>query len=438
MTYATESFQEPDTEHVRLDCPVEQHEQEPETPKSRWTVPALLRLGGAMVLLTSATTFLFQNWDMWTDVERYIAFLVYTMVLTATGFFCGIRLKETKSARTLLAVVGAIIPVHFSQLGALLYSCFGTPLAHYPKWLTWQTTDSVGALLTSGAGVLVLIPIALVVFTALARSHAKVLTAGIIVCSSVLLVPLRDPISMTLLGLMLLIANVMLDNYLSGFTACRTREGLMSRAMLGIPLLLIIARSLHLYQFSFLIGALGFATLGAFLFYLIPQRIEDDSKAATWQYLGTVPFGMSAIMLGLELVKTASLSPEYSAMAVHMPIPLTLFALSFFCRGERSMYRFSAAFTSVFCMLLQVMTIGGLGSATVAICVGLTVGTYAYAERYHLLSTGGVILFISGLISTIRYALEVFPLQPWMILAFIGLSAVILAACMESKSIQKQ
>lgn len=405
-----------------------------ESKKERWSVPAILRFGGALILLTSATTFLFQNWDLWTDIQRYYGFLIYTVVLTATGFFCGVKLHEGKSARTLLAVVGAIIPVHFSQLGALLYSCLGAPLASYPEWLTWKAPATGTALFTVALGIAVLIPTALTVFTALARPHARLLTAGLISGSAFLLLPIRDPVFICIIGMVMLIGGMVLDRRLAVNTACRTGEGVMARAMLGLPLLILLGRSLHLYEFSFMVLSLALMTVAVFFFYLLPVSSQDDRTAAVYQYIGSIPACLSAMMLGLEVVSRYSPSDQYLVMLLHLPVALTLFGLSFVTRGDKNLYRFGAAFSAVSCTLMQVTFVGGLGTATAGLIIGLVCGAYAYEKCYYTLCGAAVVLFLASIGSTLRYALEVFPLQPWMILGGIGIAAVVGAAYLERSS----
>ncbi len=84
----------------------------------------VLRGLGAGVVAASATTFLFQQWDSGDDLTRYFALLAQSGVLAAIGFFCAVWIRESKSARTFMALAAGMVPALFCILGGLVYSQF--------------------------------------------------------------------------------------------------------------------------------------------------------------------------------------------------------------------------------------------------------------------------------------------------------------------------
>ena len=102
-------------------------------------LPRLLRLLGAGIVFACAAIFLFQRWGVGNDIQRYLYLLGFTALLTAGGFFCGLKLKESKGARTLLGLTLMVTPVNFAVLGGLLYSQFamGTFSPNMPTFATW-------------------------------------------------------------------------------------------------------------------------------------------------------------------------------------------------------------------------------------------------------------------------------------------------------------
>jgi hypothetical protein len=139
-------------------------EPEPEKKSRLAALPALLRFLGAIVLVASAATFMLQSWPGMDHLMRYYSFLGFTVLLTGAGFFCGLRLKEDKGARTFLATAAAVIPVHFAQLGALIYSQFPEKHVAYPQWLLWVAPSKMAAFATATAAILALIPIVFICF----------------------------------------------------------------------------------------------------------------------------------------------------------------------------------------------------------------------------------------------------------------------------------
>ena len=107
-------------------------------------LPKMLRALGAIIITACASIFLFQKWGLGNDIQRYFFLLGFTIVLTAGGFFCGLKLNESKGARTLLSLTIAIAPVNFVVLGGLLYSQFaiGGGLHFLPSFATWVAVSA--------------------------------------------------------------------------------------------------------------------------------------------------------------------------------------------------------------------------------------------------------------------------------------------------------
>lgn len=226
----------------------EQH-QAPQAFGKKFSVPQLLRFIGASVLIGAAITFMVEHWHNSNDISRYFQFLGFTAVLTLSGFLCGTRLSDDRGARTFLALAAAIVPAHFTVLGALLYS--SNPLAlkhHYDGYAHFVAPFQV-AVLTAAGATLVLIPIVWTAMLALARPRAALLTGAYLATNSLLLIPTRDGNWMGLLVLVMTVATAAFDLYLlQPTTALHTREGTFARTMMAVPAAIMAGRIFNLYD----------------------------------------------------------------------------------------------------------------------------------------------------------------------------------------------
>jgi hypothetical protein len=126
--------------------------------------------------------------------------------LTGAGLVCGLSIRESRGARTFLALVVASVPVHFAVLGGLLQSQFpldSTLTGNAP----WNVDSPVTAVWLAGLGVMTLIPLTWLSMLTLVRPHARRLTLTFIAVNMALLLPVRDPGSVAwLVALMSILA----------------------------------------------------------------------------------------------------------------------------------------------------------------------------------------------------------------------------------------
>ena len=201
------------------------------------SLPGVLRTAGSCILVAASATFLLQDWTGLDDNLRYFAFLAFTIVLALAGFLCGVRIQEARGARTFLALVAAVIPVHFCVLGGLLYSKFGFHSGIlYPKYFHWVATSPLAALTTTAIGVGTLSVLCTLAFMSLARSETRRLTATYLAANALLLVPTRDPGLVGIISAVLFGALLTQDIVKLGLSsAMRTFEGKLLRVLRFVP-----------------------------------------------------------------------------------------------------------------------------------------------------------------------------------------------------------
>ena len=154
----------------------------------------ILRVIGAVALLASASTFLIQRWEEGGDLQRYFTLLAHPAFVAGLGVFCGTRLRDTKTARTFLAIAAAFVPVLSCILGGLLLSRFAPSVVpQLPSYATWVASSHSAALLALAATVAVAVPVVGFAFLTLTRSGAWPMALTYLLGNAALLIPTRDP-----------------------------------------------------------------------------------------------------------------------------------------------------------------------------------------------------------------------------------------------------
>lgn len=395
----------------------------------------LLRTIGAIVLVASALTFMFQQWGTLNHLERYFSFLGFTVVLSVAGFFCGLRMKEDKGARTFLALAAGIIPVHFCQLGGFLYSRFGHGLlSSYPQYALWTAVDEVSALVTAIVGAAVLSVVALVSFSALARSDAKRLTLSYIALNSALLIPTRQGDWIGLIAFSMAAFVMLFDlHVLRANSAMRTKEGNFTRAMLAAPIFVIIGRSLHLYlhDVTALFASMICAALAFFLFVFAPRYVKERSSRIAFEVSSIIPATLAWLFLAYDIARHFRVGDDYLIPLYSLPLALILAVMSLLCSGDGQGYRKAAALVAIASTALQLICVGSTFSSFLMIVGSMVTLVYGYIDEDKTIFLTGVLGFIFGIAYHLRYAIELCTYSPWVSLGVVGVATVLASSYVE-------
>lgn len=393
-----------------------------------------LRIIGAATLIGSALTFMVQQWDDVGHIARYFHFLGFTVLLTVSGFLCGLQIREDKGARTLLALAAAIIPVHFCQLGALLYSIWPYKELgiRYPSYLLWSAPDTSSALTTCLVGIAALLPICLVSFTALARGEAKKLTALYLSANALLLLPFRNPDLIALLALAQTLLITRLET--SGFTAnptMKTQESLLIRVMLWVPLATMIGRNLHLYPTSDLFTATMFAIIACLLLFFVPTQCKKPGDIELARCLGLVPLLFAFWYLSMDLKVRLDIDNMYSLPLAFLPFAGSLLLLSRRHVEQGRIYRHTAVATLLLAGLSQMTLFPGVFSSIFCLVTAIFSIAYSLCFESKPLFYAAAFNFGYGILYHLYHAFELYGISPWLSLAILGLAVVIGASLVE-------
>ncbi len=412
------------------------HDPQPATDRQVREVPIegvtrMLRLSGAFVLIAAASTFLFQHWQQGQDVQRYLGLLALTAALPAAGFFCGLRIGETKGARTLLAVAASLLPAHFCLLGAFLYSRFawGSGLVPMPTYALWTAPSDAAALAVTAGALVVLAPIAWVAFLALARPHAVRLTAAYLGVNALLLVPSRDPQLMALLLAASVLGLAAIEAKIGGDRALRTLEGVMVRCLMVAAPVLLAARSWLHYDVSALWLAVVCAALAAVGLGLARQGRLRPTWRVPLETSSLVPAAGAALALATAGVQAGM--PEPLALpAASLPFAALLALLSLGAGPRGATLRGAAAAVALGAAALNV-TFGGVFASLWCLAIAIPCAGYGLAsERRWLLLSAGIVS-LATLAHHVQEAVQLYAASAWAGLALLGIAVILAASVLE-------
>lgn len=417
----------------------ESGEQEARMPAPHRKMATLLRTIGAVVLLTAATTFLVQQWQGADYVLRYFLFLSFTLFLSASGFFAGVKLGDDKGARTFLAVAAAIIPVHFCQLGALLYSCLGDPdPSRYPVYALWIAPSISVACSTVLIGVTALTPVMILSLTTLVRSRGRQLSTLYLFMNALLLIPTRNSDTIGLLILASIVALMIFELRVSRVTpVLATFEGCLARIMLVTPALLLCARTVHLYSVSTLFMSLTLMTLAIAIFCLPRSLQAPASVRSLFEGVSVFPAVLSTLFLAVDIIKTTHCGEQVALLLLTVPAGLIFLAVSLIASRFRATYCSIGMHILVGCALMNLSIFGGIESSIGCILVGIATLISGYLARSMWATWLGTVSFGAGILYTVRNAfLEIYTLSPWVSLAVVGVLILFASSCIERYGVE--
>jgi hypothetical protein len=415
---------------------------EPETdakasdPVSRLaSVSTMLRSLGAVLVVAATSTFMLQQWSDGSDVSRYLTLLALTTLLAGAGFVCGLGVRETRGARTFLALVIASVPVHFAVLGGLLQSQFPWDQAISAS-APWNAGAPGTALMLAGVGVATLIPLTWLSMLALVRPHARGLTQAFILVNLPLLLPLREPnlVAWVIVGMFVLIAITERRMAALGY-AMRTFEGRFVRSMMVVPAAIAIGRGVMWYEPTLLFCGLLVLSGGLACFDWVPRIRRDYVDARVFQ-----GFSAGAAVLGWYFVSAAiynafSMTDELVILMFALPATALLMFLSTRCVGNGAPYRVTAILIAVGSVMVNLVYFWDPAHLSLAgfacLLVGIVTLAYGLYTRRIIPLGLGVVATLGGFTQLLVAAIEIEHLFHWGSLATLGIVLIFVAALCE-------
>ena len=253
-------------------------------PTSRDT-GKLLRGGGVVAIIIASLVFLWEGLVNAAGAERVFSALGVTGVLAGLGLFSAYIPKEQKSARTLFALATGMLPLVFSQLGALTFALVSQPPASLPEVFTLQAVSPMMVLLLGALTATVSFPVARLTAGAFARPLAQPLTVALFVANALLLIPSRHAFLTGTIVLGGLTALVPLLTKMRREARVKTWEGQMMVGLITLPVLLIFLRGFFYPGVLDLLALLA-TGLGSVATYDAVLRKKGRSLAIGFPLLG--------------------------------------------------------------------------------------------------------------------------------------------------------
>ena len=384
---------------------------------------ALLRWLGTATVACSAVLFLLQGLAEVDGILRNWGHLGLMTLLAAAGVGVRAATDDAKSARLLLALATALVPVQFAQLGGMFHSLLGGASSSLSEFFAYElvTWGLFGAV--AAASLAVYAAVSRLGFAVLVRPDASVLSALYLVPSALLLVPLRDGVpGFLLVGAMAGLA-MFFDAKLRGRnTRYRTREGLAVRAMLTAPFVIAAAR----YAFHVdtaagacaIFGLLGLAVIHVGRHYVERERTREDLTA-----IGAV-ISTLAWMIWTEL-------PFRDGDSLLVIAPLTGFLYLIGAGSSRGRgYRFIGSLLLAFAAF-DLLAAGSLGGSVLALLVGIVAAGWGIFRQEREPTLAGVGVTLTALAVLTTDLVGVVDVEGWIALALGGVLLVVAAAFVE-------
>ena len=399
------------------------------------SVSQVLRAFGAFLVVAATSTFMLQHWNDGSDVTRYLTLLGLTGTLAVAGFICGIGVREARGARTLLALVITAVPIHFAVLGGLLQSQFPWDQV-MSATAPWNAQAPESALMLTGIGLTVLLPLTWLSMKALARPHALWLAGALLLANLPVLIPIRDPglVGWLIAGMLVMVSVIEQRAAKLGY-AMHTLEGRFIRLMMVVPVVVVTSRALLWYEPTFLFIGLAVVSSALAAFAWVPKAGRNASEVAALQGVLATLAVIGWVFLGRAIVDALVPPQELILLMFGLPAAALLMFLSTRCVSAGAGYRLAAVLIAVGSALLNAIAYWNVSQVSIAGLACLLTGIAALAygimsERKIPLGLGALAALV-GFLELLIAAIEFEHLLHWGSLAGIGIALIFVAAFCE-------
>ncbi len=405
-----------------------QQSSQSESSKVTGKITTYLRWVGSILIVLSAISFMIEGNQEFLPAYRYWIGLGLILLLCGGGLVCAYLFKETKGARIFFGLGTVFLSVQVSQVSAMIYGYWHGKSALQPDydWLQFMdispTVIAIDFILTG----FLLIVVSYASYSILARKHLKMLLKVSIIANIMLLLPVRDATltPFIIAGLFLLIRYS--EHYLHSDTHMRLAEGLAARALVSLPLWIVVARS-FLHPVSFLLAMVVSSILVIYCIHDIKRYTKSSLITYVFQWVGTMA-ALSTWLIVLDHYAIFS-SNHLSAM---LPIAIILFVLSGQVEFHARLYRFISSVMTLF------LTYGAMidqqsMAPVAAICAGLLLTVAGIKHREKTPLVVGNICVAGGFLFYWEYAVNLYSNAPWISSIALGLAVILLASYIENK-----
>lgn len=246
------------------------------------TLGTVLRCLGVTSIAAGLLVFLANGYQNIDHSERFWWLIALTVIIQATGLALAKYSSDHKGARTLLGLGLLAVPTCFAVLGAFVYSISslenGSRL--YPEIFYWQALEPIQVVIGGIVCSLVAAFVSWTGFSVLSRETRVPLTTAMMLCSALLVLPVRESIGMIPIALtMAAICYVTLTRYVLPKLKLKTHWSNLAIIFTWIPALILIARDLFFYNAPLAVMLTCAAGLH-FVFWRLGRTIHNRLRIA--------------------------------------------------------------------------------------------------------------------------------------------------------------
>lgn len=399
------------------------------SPSSTSQIIRFLRWAGSLLIILSAIGFMVQSHADLLPDYRYWVGLAIVLALCTGGVMCNYLLKELTGARLFFALGAAFLPVQVSQVSAMLYNYFQGAQALHPEysWLQFANVNQVLIALDLSITVLLLIVVSYTSFAMLAKRQLKLLMQTVLIGNLILLLPIRDGYELPIIIALLYIALNFIERKFQSDNTMKMAEGLTARALISLPFLLLVGRSL-LYPFSFWIAITIAAIIASIGIVDVKRYTQSALVISMGQAIGTVS-ALSIWFMAAAHFEAAS----HNYYSLFIPFALLLIVLStqvLYCSKAYRCVGSVLATWLVYIALLDEEIYAPLLALSTGIAL-VVIGGLKYREKITFFC--GQLSFLGGILFYCGYVVDAYSHAPWLFSIGLGVIVLILASILEKK-----
>ena len=406
-----------------------------ETPPSKsmtTKITSYLRWIGSLLIVLSAISFMLEGYNEISASYRYWVGLGLTLLLCSGGLVCAYLFHETKGARIFFGLGTAFLSVQVSQVSAMIYGFLQGENALQPAFSSLQFSHVspsiiiIDCLITA----LLLILISYASYSILARNHLKTLLTASLVTNAVLVLPIRDTQIIPFIIMALFIFIRQTEHRLHNDHRMQLAEGLAARALMSLPLWIIIGRSLF-HPITPLLFTVILSIVMVYTIYDIKRYTSSAVVIYTAQWIGT----LSALGIWLNISNQYT---DISNPLMILPLGFILFSLSNQVTYHARLYRFTSALTIVILNTSAMLEPSDLSlvAPIASIASGIFLTLYGMKYREKIAFFCGNLSVIGGILFYWESAVNLYTNTPWISSIILGLFVILLASYLENKEQQ--
>lgn len=402
-----------------------------EDDKKKFDLANALRWLGCGGIVLSAIIFLLQGFDDVGDVLRNWAYLILMVALGGIGVALKYTLQDGKSARLLLGLAAAVIPIQFAQLGGMIHTLVagtGGAGSSILESLVSVSTLSWGSVGIAGLATLALtFTVGLFAFRVLARPHATLLTMVNAAMCAMLLFPAREGVLAIAIFAAMFAAALAFDRWLSkGTPVMRTGEGRAARLTLLIPVAIFGVRaSFYVSDVTALAVMFGFGSLA--VLFVAAQYLQRGILRELAIFMSSSMAIMSWFVWSFEIVPADSVLKVLSLAPVVSVFHLLVSKLS----EQGSMYRYISGISLLVAAIQLTVGSATLLEPTIALIFGLGVCAVGYTQQWRVPAITGAFTVFAGIAAILIQALAHIEVGTWVGLAIGGVVLVVVGSLVD-------